>query len=157
MLRSRCDALGDHLLVDDGDRIEQLAAELGEQPDGRDGLLHATPAAAGVVEHRPHQRKARALAGEAADDLDPPTCLTEGPLDEVGVPDAAPVLSGEAQERDQVLEVVLEAGDGSGVELAPAGGERLGPPPGLGHRLVARRGVDVVEDGPVLDFTLAWA
>jgi hypothetical protein len=92
MLCSRCDSRGRHLPVVDGDGIEELAAELGEQPDRRDGLLHASPAAAGPVEHCPHQRQAGAFAGQSADDLHPPAGLTEGAFDEVGVPDAGMVL-----------------------------------------------------------------
>ena len=41
----------------------------------------------------PDERQAGALTGEAADHLDPPAGLAEGALDEIGVPDAVPVLS----------------------------------------------------------------
>jgi len=86
MLRSRCDSFGDHpLVVVDGDRVEQLPAKLCEQADGGNGLLHAPPAVAGPVQHRPYQRQAGPLAGEAADDLHPLAGLAEGALDEFGV------------------------------------------------------------------------
>jgi hypothetical protein len=110
MLRSRRDSLVDGVLLNDVG-VEQLAAKLGKQADGAEGLLHAPPAPAGPVEHRPHQAQAAALPGEPTDDLDPSAGLAEGALDEVGVPDAVVVLGGEAQVGDQVVEVTLEAVD----------------------------------------------
>lgn len=56
----------------------------------------------------------------------------------------------EAQVGDEVLEVVLQAGDRRRVELAPLGCERLGPSPGDRLSGVAGLGVDVVEDRPEL-------
>src|SRR5207247_9251509 len=110
MLRSRCDGFGDHpLVVVDGDRVEQLPAELCEQADGGNGLLHARPAAAGPGEHRPHQRQAGPFAGEEADDLHPPAGLAEGARDAVGGPDAAVVFGRGPQVGDEVLEVAPEA------------------------------------------------
>jgi hypothetical protein len=52
-----------------------------------EGMVCCTPrpAVAGLVQHRPYQRQAGPLAGEAADDLHPPAGLAEGALDEVGV------------------------------------------------------------------------
>ena len=123
--------LGGHLLGG-MDWIEQLPAQLGQQSDGRDRLLHAPPATAGPVEHRPHQAQAGPLAGEPADDLYPTAGLAEGALDEVGVADAGMVLGREAQVGNEVLEVVLEAVDGRRVELAPLRGERPGPVAGGG-------------------------
>src|SRR5215216_4719042 len=56
-----------------------------------------TPAGVWVTprQHRPHQRQAGALAGQPADHLGAPAGLPEGPLDQVGVTDAVPVLAGE--------------------------------------------------------------
>ncbi len=65
----------------------------------------AAPAAGGPVQHGPHQGQAAGLAGEPADDLDPAAGLTEGALDEVGVPDAVVVLGGEPQVGGQALAV----------------------------------------------------
>src|SRR5437016_2428963 len=98
ILGSLCDSFGDHILnVVDGYRAEEFTAELGEQADRGDGLLHAAPTTAGPVEHCPDQRQAGPLAGESADHLDSAACLAEGALDEVGVPDATVVLGGEPQ------------------------------------------------------------
>ena len=68
----------------------------------------------------------------------------------VGVPDAGVVLGREAQVGDEVLEVVFEAVDRGGVELAPLRGERPGPVAGGGLGRGSGLGVDVVEDLPVL-------
>lgn len=65
------------------------------------------------------------------------------------------VAGGEAQVGGEVLEVGLEALHGGRAELAPLGGEGLGPPGDLGHGGVAR--LDVVaeiEDCPVLGLDL---
>jgi hypothetical protein len=51
----------------------------------------------GAVQHGPDQREAAGLAGQAADDFGAAAGLAEGPLDEVGVPDAMLVLSGEVR------------------------------------------------------------
>jgi len=89
------------------------------------------------------------LAWEAADHLYPPAGLPEGPLDQVGVPDAFVVLFREPQVGDQGVQVALDAGDGRGVERLPFGDEALGSFPafGLGGSAV---GVDAIEDGPVV-------
>ena len=72
--------------------VEELAAEILKQADGGRGVDQTPPAAAGPVQHRPHQREAGPLAGEAADHLGPPAGLPEGPLEQVGVADPLPVL-----------------------------------------------------------------
>src|ERR671911_925957 len=95
MLRSCCDGLGGRLLVRfDWGWIDEFSAELGEAADGGDGLLHASPAAAGPVEYRPHQRQARAFAGEPADDLHSPAGLAEGARGEDGAGDWPPLARG---------------------------------------------------------------
>ncbi len=117
---------------------------------GGDGLLYASPSTAGPVEHGPHERQAGAFAGEPADDLHPPAGLAEGAFDEVGVPDAAMVLSREPPVGEEVLEVVLEAVDRCRVELAPLRRECLRPAAGHGLRRGPGIGVEVVEDLPEL-------
>src|SRR5207245_1136186 len=76
---------GAHLL---GDRLitafvshslEALALELGE-PDAVGGVRHAE------VEHRPDEREAAGLAGEAADHLGASLHLAERSLEQVGAP-----------------------------------------------------------------------
>jgi hypothetical protein len=62
MLRGSGDGLVDHLLVGRWVQVLQQAQRPG-------GHREAAPAAAGPVKHRPHQRQARTLAGEPADDL----------------------------------------------------------------------------------------
>src|SRR5215217_8083672 len=91
MLRGSGDGLVDHLFV--GRWVQELAAQVLQQAQRSGGHGEAAPAAAGPVQHRPHQRQARALAGEPADDLGAPAGLAEGPLDQVGVADALPVLA----------------------------------------------------------------
>ena len=75
-LRDGCDSFFFvHLLAslrcDGHGWFEELAAQIGEESRGGGGVLHATPALRGPVEHRPHEAQAAALAGEPADDLDP--------------------------------------------------------------------------------------
>ena len=53
-----------------------------------------------------------------------------------------------------MAEVVLQARHGAGVQLAPLGSEAAGPPGGLGHGRLARLGVQVIEDRPVLRLDL---
>src|SRR5216684_468485 len=80
-----------------GGRIEQRAAQVLElaQPGGGHG--EAAPAAGGPVQDSPDEGEAAGLAGEPADDLGAAAGLTEGALDEVGVPDAVVVPGGEPQ------------------------------------------------------------
>ena len=87
--------------------VEQLPAQILEQPGSGGGDGEAAPAAGGSVEHGPDQGHAAGLAGEPADDLDPAAGLAEGAFDEVGVPDAVPVLAREAQVRGQRLLILL--------------------------------------------------
>src|SRR5215218_10420471 len=49
MLGSRRDSLVDGVLLDDVG-VEQLAAKVGQQPDGTEGLLHPAPAARRAVQ-----------------------------------------------------------------------------------------------------------
>jgi hypothetical protein len=61
------------------------------------GHGQAAPAGRGAVQDGPDEAEAAGLAGEPADDLGAAAGLAEGALDEVGVPDALVVLSGEPQ------------------------------------------------------------
>ncbi len=85
--------------------LEQRPAQVLQQAQAVGGHGQAAPAAGGPVQHGPHQGQAAGLAGEPADDLDPAAGLTEGALDEVGVPDAVVVLGGEPQVGGQALAV----------------------------------------------------
>jgi len=93
MLRGGGDGLGDHLLVV-GLWGEELTADLLELANG--GGVHddTAPSAAGAVEDSPYQAEAAAFSGEPADHLHASTCLAEGALDEVGVPDPLVMLDG---------------------------------------------------------------
>jgi hypothetical protein len=93
-------------------------------------------------------------AGEPADDLGASAGLAEGALDEVGVPDAVPVLGWEPQVDGERGEVVGDAGDRGGVAAVPPRREvgRLAVSGGDG--LVAGLGVADVEDGPEVDLHL---
>ena len=82
----------------------------------------------------------------------PPPCARS--CQPVSVADAPVVLGRESQVGDEVLEVVLQAGDRRRVELAPLRCERLGPSPGDRLGGVAGLGVDVVEDRPELGLHL---
>src|SRR6266852_1445793 len=78
-------------------RVEELAADVLEEPQALGGHGEASPSSAGPVEDGPGEGDAGGFAGKAADHLDAPAGLAEGPLDEVGVADPAPVLGREAQ------------------------------------------------------------
>src|SRR4029077_18703114 len=90
-------------------RIEQRSAQVLQQPEAVAGHGQPAPAPGGPVQDRPHQGEAGGLAGEAADDLGAAAGLTEGPLDEVRMPDARVVLSGEPQVGGQSLAVGEQA------------------------------------------------
>jgi hypothetical protein len=47
--------------------VEELAAQILEQAHRGGSLDDTPPAAVSPIQHRPHQRQARALTGEAAD------------------------------------------------------------------------------------------
>jgi hypothetical protein len=119
-----------------------------EESDPGRGLGDAAPAAAGAVKHGPDQAQARALAGQAANHLGPAAGLSKGPLDEVGMPDPMPVLAWEPQEAGQLGQGVRQAADCGRVAVLVAVGEGVSASAGLGDRLVAGWGVDVVEDPP---------
>jgi hypothetical protein len=51
--------------------VEQRPAQLLEQAHAGRGHHHPAPAAAGMVQHCPHQREPPVLAGQPADHLDP--------------------------------------------------------------------------------------
>src|SRR4029450_6000040 len=87
ILRGGGDGLGDHLLV-----VvviwwlgQQFAPEVLQSAQRLGGHRQPSPALGRPVQDRPHQRQAAVLAGQAADHLDAAPCLTEGPLDQVGV------------------------------------------------------------------------
>ena len=72
MLGGGCDGfvgVGVCLLVDGW--VVEVAAEFLELADGGGGHDHASPAAAGPVQHGPDQGEAGAFAGEPADDFRP--------------------------------------------------------------------------------------
>src|SRR5579875_2798111 len=76
-------------------RLEELAPEV-LQVSQRVRRHRETPPALGCpVEDGPDETEAALLAGESADHLDSASGLPEGPLDEVGMPDALVVLGGE--------------------------------------------------------------
>ncbi len=89
--------------ADLGRRVEDLAAQVLQQPGSGGGDGEAAPAAGGPVENRPHETDAAGLAGQPADDLGAAAGLAEGAFDEVGVADARPVLTGETQVHGQRL------------------------------------------------------
>ena len=134
----------------------KLAAQLLQQPHRSGSHDHPTPATRGPVQHRPHQRQAGPLARQPADHLDAAAGLPEGPLDQIGVADPGPVLTGKAQERGELRQGVQQAGHRRGVVVAPAAGERLGAASRLVDRRLAGVGGDVVEDLPerLLDLVL---
>jgi hypothetical protein len=76
MLCSLCYSLVDQIAS--ARRVEQLSAQVLQQSQRLGGHVEPAPAATGPVEDCPHQRQARALAGEPADDLHAPAGLTEG-------------------------------------------------------------------------------
>jgi hypothetical protein len=56
------------------------AAQVMQQAHTGRGHDHPTPAPAGPVQHRPHQRKQLRSPGQPADHLDPAAGLAEGPF-----------------------------------------------------------------------------
>jgi hypothetical protein len=115
-------------------QAEDLPAQVLEAAQGGGGHGEPAPALGGPVEHGPNRRQAGLLAGGPADPLDAAAGLAEGPLDQVGVADPLPVLAGEPQVGDELVEVVLGAGRRGRVERLV-----LGDQPGS---------LDVVEDRP---------
>src|SRR6266699_4842491 len=113
MLGGGTDILGTVVVPGGGDgawpelagRVEQRAAQVLQQPEAVAGHGEAAPAAGGAVQDGPDQGQAAGLAGQAADDLGAAAGLAEGPLDEVRVPDAVVVLSGEPQVGGQAFAV----------------------------------------------------
>jgi hypothetical protein len=102
-------------------RFEQRAAQVLQQPQpvGRHG--QAAPAAGGTIQHGLDQGQAAGLAGEPTDDPGAAAGLAEGPLDEVRMPGAVVVLSGEPQVGGRGNLVVFRKHDafvGSGAEIS---------------------------------------
>src|SRR2546426_8137652 len=110
ILRGGSDSSLDHLLSFIAvRRSEQCPAKVLEATDGPRVHVHASPSPAGPVQHRPHQRQAAPLPGQATDHLHSATGFPEGPLYEIGVADPLPMLLGKPEERSEVAEVVVEA------------------------------------------------
>jgi len=109
--------------ADRGWRVEELTAQVVQQPQPGVGGVHAAPSSAGAVQDGPDEVEAAGFAGEPADDLDPPAGFAEGALDEVGVPDPLVVLDREAQVAGELLAVGEQALDGRWVERAVGFGE----------------------------------
>ena len=74
----------------------QGVAQVLEQAQAVAGHRQPVPAAEGPVSDGRHMGEAGGLAGQSAGELGPAAGLAEGPLDEVGVPDAV-VLRWEPQ------------------------------------------------------------
>lgn len=100
---------GDGAWTELAGRFDQGTAQVLEQTEAIAGHGQAAPAAGGPVEDGPDQGEAGGLAGQAADDLGAAAGLAEGPLDEVGMPDAVVVLSGEPQVGGQPFAVSEQA------------------------------------------------
>ena len=94
MLCGGGDSLVDHLLESAG--VEELSTEILEESQRPGSHGQAPPATRGPIQHRPHQRQAAPLARQPTDHLHAAAGLAEGPLDEIGVADAPPVLTWEA-------------------------------------------------------------
>jgi hypothetical protein len=90
-------------------QAEDLPAQVLEAAQGGGGQGEPAPALGGPVEHGPDRRQAGLLAGKPADHLDAAAGLADGPLDQIGVADPLPVLAGEPQVGDELVEVVLSA------------------------------------------------
>jgi len=139
-------------------RVEQRAAQVLQVAQAVAGHGQAAPAAGGAIENGPHEGEAGGLAGEAADDLGAAAGLAEGPLDEVGVPDAMVVPGGEPQVSGEAFMVGKQAFHRRRVgrcvlacHLGDPVVRELGEPgAGLGLQLAG------IEDGPegVLDLSL---
>jgi hypothetical protein len=103
---------GGHLLVERVwvgllvlDAVEVLAVEVGEG-----GTVAGV--AEEQVEHRPDERQAAGLAGEAAHHFGAPANFAERPLEEIGLPPPFAVSERIAQVNDQRVEIVSEAASG---------------------------------------------
>ena len=97
--------LGSAVWVEFGGGLEQGAAQVVQEPEPCGGHGEAALACPGAVQHGPDQASDRVLAGEPADDRNPAAGLSEGPLDEVGVPDPGPVFTGHLQVDREALAV----------------------------------------------------
>jgi hypothetical protein len=117
MLGGGRDGLVDHLPLG---WVEQLVAEVLEQPGGGWGVGQTAPALARAVQDRPDQREAGPLAREPADHLGAPAGLPEGPLEQVGVADPGPVLAREPEVDRQLVEGGGQAGDRGRVNILVA-------------------------------------
>jgi hypothetical protein len=155
MLRGGGDSLGGHLLGCLWSWLaEQFAPQVLQPAQRLGGHGEPAPALGCPVQDRPDQRQAALLAGQPADDLDPAAGFPEGPLDQVGMPDALTVLRREQQVDHERVEVVGHAGGRGGVQRLPLGDEAGRPPAGLSDGGLAL-GLDLVEDRPVVPLDLA--
>jgi len=110
---------------DRGGWVEELAAQVLQQAQALRGHGEPAPAAGGPVQDGPHKGQAAGLARQPADHLYPAAGFAEGAFDEVGVPDPAVVLCGEAQVAGELLAVGEQAANRRRVELAVLLGEAV--------------------------------
>lgn len=115
-------------------------AQVLQSPDAWDRGLEPAPAHAGPIQHRPDQRQAAVLGGQAPDHLDPAPALAEGPLQQVGVADALAVLDWQVEVSGERAQVGEQAINRPGVLGAVLGREGVRPLLGDGDRLLPRRG-----------------
>jgi hypothetical protein len=149
-LRSGGDSLVDHLL---GRWVQKLAAQVLQPSQGLGAHGQPAPAAAGAIQDCPDQAQAAGLAGEPTDHLSPAAGLPKGPLDEVRVTDAVPMLGGEPQVDRERGQVIGDTGNRRRVAGPPFGRERRRLLAGDGHGLVTR--LEEVERFG-LDLVLPW-
>src|SRR6266704_3573539 len=110
---------------DRGGWVEELAAQVLQQAQALRCHGEHAPAAGGPVQDGPHKGQAAGLARQPADHLYPAAGFAEGAFDEVGVPDPAVVLCGEAQVAGELLAVGEQAANRRRVELAVLLGEAV--------------------------------
>jgi hypothetical protein len=127
---------------------EKLAPEILQASKRTRRHRHPAPAAALAVEHREHESDTGALAWEPPDHFGPAACLTEGALDEIGVPAPFPVFLWEPQVHAERFEVLDQAGDRSGIGALPLDPEGVDAPVGLADGPLTGWFLDLVEDLP---------
>ncbi len=88
------------------------------------GHADAAPLRRGGHQDGEHQCETRPLSREAGDHLRPTARFAERPLQEVGGPDPLPVLDGEQEIREALLQVLFQTLHRRGVPLPEPGDER---------------------------------